>query len=79
MAAEAAPTGDGHPCVTTATGGGGETCEAAGGAESLPAAPHRAAEVLGHERVDERVDARVDVGQQVDDDAQRVHLVREVI
>ena len=83
MTETAAVTG-GRRYVTTvaaATGEGGTrtSTAAADGAQSLPAAPHGSAEVLGHQRIDERVDARMDVRQQVDDNAEGVHLAGVVI
>lgn len=53
------------------------TCES--GTQSLPATPHGSTEILGHERVNERVDARMDVRQQVDDNAQSIHLAGIVV
>lgn len=54
----------------------GQTQAAAVGGQPLPAPPHGAAKVLGHERVEERIDARVDVRQQVDGHARRIQHLR---
>jgi len=65
--------------TTTTTPFGILRAAAEAAAAGLQSPEHGSAEVFAHQRVNKRVETRMDVGEQVDDNAEDVHLRRESI